>query len=118
MIEIRPDQMEVFATLAQASFVRRATAYLREAHGEALRGITAPELTDRIQRQMGIAAGYEVSGEADVMQFVEVSLVFGDDFHCSSRYPAAERVLATKADGATKMRHLLAAAQTEFKVPV
>jgi hypothetical protein len=114
MIEIRPDQMEVFNARARASFLQRVLVYLREAHGSALSEISDEDLCERVRLQIGAASSYGVRTEAAVVQFIEMCFAFGDDFHSSPSYPEAERILASNSDGTRKMADLLAAARNGF----
>jgi hypothetical protein len=114
MIEIRPDQMEVFDSRQAEAFLQRALAFLRETHGNSLREMTNEELRERLPRQIATAASYGIRTEAAVMQFIEISLAFGDDFHSSPDCPLAERILSAKTDGAVKVSELLAAAESGF----
>ncbi|HEV7403997.1 MAG TPA: hypothetical protein VGO11_13750 [Chthoniobacteraceae bacterium] len=115
MIEIRPDQMEIFEERSRASFVRRAAAYLREAHEAALSAIDEPALEALIHRQSAVAQGYGLSSELAVMQFIEIGLAFGEDFHGARKYPRAEEILGSRRDGAAKIRELLQAAERGFE---
>ena len=114
MIEIREDQMQMFAEMDRTAFVRRAAAYLRATHGDALPLPEEAELEELIRRQSLAARGYGLQAEAEVLQFIEIGLAFGEDFHCSRKYAAAEEILRSKQDGARKIRALLAAAEAGF----
>lgn len=114
MIEIRPDQMAVFAARDLAAFTERAFTYLREAHRAALREMSDDELRARIARQTACARNYGINAEAGVVQFIEIALAFGEDFHGSWRYPAAERILASSCHEVDKMRDLVSAARRNF----
>lgn len=114
MIEIRPDQMAVFESRDRAAFTGRALAYLREAHRAALRDLADEELRAKIERHTASARSYGITAEAGVVQFIEIALAFGDDFHSSWRYPAAERILTSSRNEAEKIRELVSAARQEF----
>ncbi|HEY3897613.1 MAG TPA: hypothetical protein VGM54_03315 [Chthoniobacter sp.] len=115
MIEIRADQMSLFAARERETFVRRVMTYLRTQHEERLREFDDAQLQALVGRQISAAATYGIGAEADVVLFIEMSLAFGNDFHCSWRYPAAERILNSSGDGTSKMQALLTAAQSGFE---
>lgn len=110
MITIRPDQMQMFAERRRTTFTQRVAAYLRE-HTPEAKDLPPPELTVLIQRQTAAAALYDIKTEAAVVQFIEIGLTFGEEFHSTGEFPAAERILASELDGPLKMQELLALAK-------
>jgi hypothetical protein len=111
MITIRPDQMHVFGELDRSTFLRRVVAYLRRMHGDTLAHLPDEALRASAESQVRSALAYGISTEAPVVQFVELGLCYGADFHSSLEFPEAEPILMSRADPVSKARDLTAAAQ-------
>ena len=114
MLEIRPDQMQMFLDRARRTFQDRLLTYLRSTHKDRTGTMEDDALQALIQRLTAAAATYGILTEAPVVQFIELALVFGEDFHDSGQYPAAERILTGEGDGAAKMQALREAAAQGF----
>ena len=110
MIQIRPDQLQMFLDHARGGFVARVITYLRQHRAEHIKDDTA----SMVQRQMAAAEGYGIRTEAAVVKFIELCVVFGEDFHDSGKYPVAERILTQQADGTVKVEELCEAAERDF----
>jgi len=103
--------MQMFAERRRSSFVRRVADFLRDNDPEAAE-MPPAEIEALVQRQTAAAASYDINTEAAVVQFIEIGLVFGEEFHSSGEFPAAEQILASELDGTLKMQELLALAET------
>ena len=110
MITIRPDQMQLFAERRRNTFNARVASYLRETAPET-KALPPAELTALIQRQTAAATMYGIITEAAVVQFIEVGLKLGEEFHATGEYPAVDRLLASDLDGNLKIQELLALAE-------
>jgi len=110
MLQIRPDQLQMFLDHARGGFVARVTAYLKQHRGEHVNDGTLA----MVQRQMAAAEGYGIRTEAAVVKFIELCAVFGEDFHDSGKYPLVERILTQRADGTVKVEELCEAAERDF----
>lgn len=111
MLEIRPDQMQMFLDHAREGFVTRVVNYLKMHRAEHLKEDPAA----MVRRQIAAAEGYGIRTEAAVVKFTELCAVFGEDFHDSGRFPEAERILTQEADGAVKIEELSEAAERDFR---
>lgn len=115
MIEIRPDQIQMFLDRVRTTFAARTAAYLKANRRDWVKGLNASALEALIRRQIAAADRYGIQMEAAVVQFVEIGLAFGEDFHSSGRYPEAERILLQGVDAAVKMQELQSAAAQGFE---
>lgn len=106
MIEIRPDQMQMFLDQVRSTFVSRVASYLKAHHREWVQEMDTKELQSLVRRQISAAEGYGITTEVPVVQFVEVGLAYGEQFHSSGQYPEAERILTQDIDGTLKMQQL------------
>lgn len=94
MIEVRPDQIQVFQDKVRAAYVRRVRGYLREKRRESVASLNDEGLDALVRRQVIAAESFGIASETGVVRFIEVGLALGgEDFYSSGRHPAAERVL-------------------------
>jgi hypothetical protein len=93
MIEVRPDQMQVFHEKVRAAYVMRVCGYLREKRRDWVSPMTDEALDNLIRRQVVAAESFGIASEAVVVRFIEVGFPLGHDFYSSGRYPQAERIL-------------------------
>ena len=114
MIEIRPDQFQMFLEKVRTTFVGRVTAYLKANHREHVQELNKTELEALVRRQITAAEGYGISTEISVVQFIETGMAYGEAFHSSGQYPEAERILLQDVDGAVKAQQLQEAAKKGF----
>lgn len=110
MIDIRPDQLQMFLEKARKTFVGRVVAYLKANHAEWAQTLQPAELDAVIRRQVAAAEGYGLTSEVAVVQFIEIGFAFGEDFHSSGKYPEAERILLQDVDSGVKVQQLRDAA--------
>lgn len=93
MIEVRPDQLQVFQEKVRAAYVRRVRGYLREKRSTWVTGLSDPELDALVRRQVIAAESFGIGTETGAVRFIEVGLALGEDFYSSGKQPVAERVL-------------------------
>lgn len=93
MIEIRPDQVQVFHEKVRATYVKRVRTYLRKKRAEWVSALDEEELEALIRRQVLAAESFGIISETGTVRFLEVGLALGEDFFSSGKHPAAERVL-------------------------
>lgn len=93
MIEIRPDQVQVFHEKVRATYVKRVRIYLRKKRAEWVRPLDDEALEALIRRQVLAAESFGIISETGTVRFLEVGLVLGEDFFSSGKHPSAERVL-------------------------
>lgn len=117
MIEIRPDQMQMFLEHVRSTFVTRVAVYLKAHRREWVQELGKSELEALIRRQVVVAEGYGITTEVPVVQFIEVGLAYGEEFHSSGQYPEAERILTQEIDGQLKGQQLQEAARQAFQRP-
>lgn len=111
MIDIRPDQIQMFLEKVRSTFVGRVTAYLKANHRQWVDAMQPQDLEALIRRQVSAAEGYGITTESSVVQFIETGLAYGEDFHSSGKYPEAERILLQNVEGTLKAQQLVAAAK-------
>jgi hypothetical protein len=115
MIDIRPDQIQLFLEKVRKTFAGRVATFLKANHGDALATLPADSLEGMIRRQIAAAEGYGLVTEAAVVEFIEIGLAFGEDFHSSGKFPEAERVLTQELDPPVKIQQLREAAGRKFE---
>jgi hypothetical protein len=111
MLEIRPDQLQMFLDQAREGFTGRVVSYLKQHRP----GHMPPDPAEFVKRQMAAAEGYNIRAESSVVKFCELAAVFGEDFHSSGKFPVAERILTQETDGAVKIEELCASAERGFE---
>lgn len=117
MIEVRPDQLQIFRDKVRATYVKRVCTYLLEKRGEWVSKLQKDDLDALVRRQVLVAESFGIASETGVVRFIEVALILGEDFVSSGKYPEAERILLqANMDAELKMQSLEEiAAQTELK---
>ena len=115
MIEIRPDQMQMFLEQVRSTFVSRVAAYLRAHHRSWVQEMDNTDLQSLVRRQIAAAETYGITTEVPVVQFIEIGLAYGEQFHASGQYPEAERILTQDVDGLVKMQQLKELAEHGLK---
>jgi hypothetical protein len=110
MLQIRPDQLQMFLDHARGGFVARVVTYLKQHRSEHVKDDTGA----MVLRQMAAAEGYGIRTESSVVKFIELCAVFGEDFHDSGKFPLAERILTQQAEGTVKVEELCEAAERDF----
>ena len=116
MLQIRPDQMQVFLDYVRETFTARVVTYLRADWKDATASMDDAALRDWTRRQIDAAESYGITTEAPVVKFIEVALTCGEEFHSSGTYPEAERILMEETDALTKVETLRASARRNFEV--
>ena len=100
MLIIRREQFEIFQPIAEAAFVRRVTAHLRENHAEAviqfpdevilIRQISDDRLYPLVQNGIARARGYAMDWESAITAFVVLLFVAAPNFDA---HPLIQRIL-------------------------
>lgn len=99
--------MQMFLEQVRSTFVSRVAAYLRAHHRGWVQDMGNSELNALVRRQISAAENYGITTEAPVVQFIEVGLAYGEQFHCSGQYPDAEQILTQDLDGIVKVQRLV-----------
>ncbi|HLG17534.1 MAG TPA: hypothetical protein VJH03_24030 [Blastocatellia bacterium] len=100
MLRIRPEQLEPFKPVAEAAFVRRVTAYVREKHGEvvielpdgarAVKQLPDDALLEIVRSGIARARSYGMTWESTLTAFVAIMFVVAPNF---DEHPLIQRVL-------------------------
>jgi len=107
MIEIRPDQMQVFHEKVRAAYADRVCVYLRKKRQEWVSAHDDKALDALVRRQIIAAESFGIASEAGAVRFIEIGLALGEDFYSSGAHPEAERVLLQAGlDADSKLRQL------------
>ncbi len=107
MIEVRPDQLQVFQDRVRGAYVKRVRKYLREKRADWVRPLPDGEVDALVRRQVLAAESFGIASETGVVRFIEVGLVLGEDFFSSGKHPEAERaLLMSKLDPEAKIQRI------------
>ncbi len=107
MIEIRPDQLQIFQDRVRGAYVKRVRKYLREKRTEWVHPLTDCEIDNLVRRQVIAAESFGIASETGVVRFIEVGLILGEDFFSSGKYPEIERtLLISKLDPEEKIQRI------------
>jgi hypothetical protein len=77
MLEIRPEQMEVFAAYKRGGFEMRLVYQLRDDYPDDTQGKSDEELREFVSAQIDRARNYSIVREEDVAVFVDRSAWYG-----------------------------------------
>ncbi len=102
MIAIRPEQSSAFDAYMRENFITRMAGHLRRSFPRQCDGVSEAELRARIGRAMDRAAVYEIRKERDIARFLDVGMIFGENFDTEMPW-AAER-LAGSTDPSVRMK--------------
>lgn len=80
MLRIRKEQMEVLGQMVLRQFERRVVAYLMQQYPEEAKRRGEEGLLALVRRSRDRARTYELDSEAAVVAWVELSLIYGEDF--------------------------------------
>ncbi len=104
MLKIRPEQMRVFQSVADASFLRRVAQHLRESYAEspvqlpggATTVARLPEaiLLEMVSHGVARARGYGMSYESSLAVFVVIMFTAAPNF---DEHPLIRRILADRS---------------------
>lgn len=107
MIEVRPDQMQIFHEKVRGAYVQRVCAYLRKKRRDWVSALDDAALDGLVRRQVIASESFGIASEAGAVRFIEIGLALGEDFYSSGAHPEAERVLLqAKLDADKKLQQL------------
>jgi hypothetical protein len=113
-MKIRSQQIVVFVATAVGRFEDRMTAHLNKCFAQEC-GILGDGLRDMIRHGIQKAAGYGITTERDVCQYIDLMMVFGRNFDADPDLPWASSVLnyPTLNDSTIRMEHLYETAKAK-----
>lgn len=116
MLTIRKAQMAVFGPLGRKAFEERALAHIKKVFPERFEALGEPKLREIIQYGTQRAAAYRIISERDVCKYIDVIILYGQDFDKDSHLPWASSILQNRGlrDSAVKADRLWRAAKREF----
>ena len=106
MIVIREAQMRAFRQAMEEGFVRRAMAHLRKRYPGRTARLKDEGLRSVVEEALADARGLRFDTEKHAIVFIELSLVYGNDWH--TRGKAAE-ILPTQDTCVVRLEALHAA---------
>ena len=89
MIALRPEQMNAFDSYMRESFIQRMAGHLRRSFPRQCEGLSEESLRARIERGMERAKSYGILKERDVARYLDVGMVFGENFDTQCDWAAA-----------------------------
>ena len=96
MLTIRNAQLDALSSPIQERFGETALRRLLQLHPEECALLGDPELRNMVTRSQIKADVYGLITRGQIYQFVESTLLLGDDFDESPEYPWAQELLADK----------------------
>jgi hypothetical protein len=92
---IRPEQIAALDADTRERFLRELAAHVRRHFAARLAVITDEELLERVRRTVDRAAAHGLTQRRSVSRFVDLSIVFGEQFDAEQEWAA--RLLADSA---------------------
>jgi hypothetical protein len=115
MLVIRQQHKDTFGKIARDRFACRALAHCRRVFKENCKKMGDPAVRERIDRGIKAADGYGVRKEHDVVRYIDLMFILGDDFDTSRSSPWAKRILTCEdLGGTTKMDRLYERTEKEL----
>jgi hypothetical protein len=91
------------------SFEKRVLAHLRKCFPKKCEAMDAEKLIKLIRDGIKRSRSYGIQTQRNVMEFIDLMIVFGRHFDTDKTYPQAAKILAEKdADGPKKIERLYA----------
>jgi hypothetical protein len=109
MFKIRQDQLEAFDRSYLLRVKRRLAAYARKRFPQCFSQTDDSALLQLIDRVWTTAQRYRIDKENDVATFLDLSIMYGEQFHQS---PWARPILETDWHGPDRMRALTLVVQS------
>lgn len=105
---IRQKQVGQLEHAAEESFEDRAIAHLRRCFPAECRGLSDRELRELVESGIEKSSGYEIATERDVCHYLDLMMVFGQNFDKDEKQPWAARILNDKlyTNGTARMERL------------
>jgi len=104
VISIRPEQASAFDSYMRESFIERMVGHLRRSFPRQCATGSEESLRVRISHAMDRAAKYDIRKERDVARFLDVGMVFGENFDTECSWAAAH--LGRSSEPSVRMKLL------------
>ena len=109
MLRIRPEQNEALSDYMLRSFEKRVLAHLRKCFPKKCEAMDKEKLIELIREGLQRSRSYGIETERNVMEFIDLMVVFGRHFDTDKTYPEAAKILADEnANGQKKIDRLYA----------
>ncbi len=109
MLRIRPEQNEVLSEYMLRSFEKRVLVHLRKCFPKKCEAMDKEKLIELVREGMKQSRSYGIKTQRNVMEFIDLMVVFGRHFDTDEAYPQAAKILADEdADGQKKIDRLYA----------
>lgn len=109
MLRIRPEQDKALSDYMLRSFEKRVLAHLRKCFPKKCEAMDEEKLIELIREGIQRSRSYGIETERNVMEFIDLMVVFGRHFDTDKTYPQAAKILAEKdADSPKKIDRLYA----------
>ena len=117
MLSIRKEQMVVFREPAVNDFVKRVMVHLNKCFPAKCEAMGEAKVRAMVKYGSQRAVSYRVSSERDVCKYIDLMLVFGQDFDQDPKLPWASSILNNQAiiNPTTKVARLYKAAKKQEK---
>jgi hypothetical protein len=112
---IRKSQFELFSTQEVQKFEDWMVSHLQKFFPSQCEPLGEGELRAFIQLGIVRAAHYEIREKREVCRFIDLMMVFGQDFDSSEQTSWAAEILSRPGDSGMKMRALLFAAKRSLE---
>lgn len=107
-MRIRRDQIDHFSNDATGRFTDRMLAHLRKHFPDRCNILNDEQIRSTIQLGIQRSSSYGVTAERDVCKYIDMMMVFGDDFDRRLDLPWAQQILNAEArHPSAKMEALL-----------
>ncbi len=97
-MKITRQQLQALADQSRHDFISRSAEFLRSTWPSQTNSFSDHRLRDLIHASIVRAEEYGIEIEADVIRFVETSLLLGEDFDTSAQFPWAAEFLQDEFD--------------------
>jgi len=109
LLIIREDQMKVLSEDAGRRYESRVLDHLRRCFPAQAENLGEEHLRHTIRSGVGKAGAYGIECEREVSMYIDLMVLFGEDFDTDAAYPGARSILQNQAlDQQTKMQRLYA----------
>jgi hypothetical protein len=117
MLKIRPEQWEALTAYAARNFIDSACRHFKGVRPDDCDKLGEEGLRERVARGLEKAKGYGITLERDVLGYINLMFLWGDDFDTDPAIDWARPILAwSPCDGSVKANALIGRSNREIEL--
>jgi hypothetical protein len=115
MLTIRKEQYAVLEKAELEKFVDQACGHVRQFFPDPFRALGETKVRELIHFGSQRSALYGIAAKADVLKYIDLMILFGQDFDTDDHLKWANQILNSENPSATKIEMLITKAKRQSK---